>query len=706
MAGHRKAWRSYYRGLTCAACALVALIVSASVGGQIGVDGTLLDYLVEARALLFSSSDALSDSPVAVIALDARSLEEPELAPYPRTLLAPIWATILHGLIEAGAKAVGFDLLFAYSANRFSPDYDRPFLEALGRHRDRVVTARSATTLPAPPILAALRNDEEGLGLAELFPDGDGAYRRIRAGHRTEQGEVVSTLANSLLRRAGAPSMPAEVVLALRHHPERIPTYAVIDVLRCADQAPQALANVFKGKIVLIGGTLPEEDQKISTGRYLPPLRTDSPPVHPCGLRRLAASNPDSPSVPGVFIHAALVEAVVSGHVTKTAPPAVVSPLAALTTVIGAAIGLASSPWVAAAAVLGIAAFLLAAATWLLAGDVWLPMALPLLGLALSPALAYVVRYLVEERARRLVEQEFRSISGLPRWMVDRLAGGETALKLDGEVRTVTVMFADLSGFTRLSCELPPAVLVALEKRFLSMIVAAVEAEGGWVNQFIGDCVMAIWGAPVPNPAHAKDAVRAAMRAAAKSGDMIAEARSRGEVTFTAVKIGLNSGEAVVGKIGTDARASYTAVGETVNIAARLESVPTLYACNIVVGPNTAEFAGDEFLFRELDCIQVKGREMPLAVFEPVAAHAAPANALCNRVRRYAEALSHYRAKRFQEAAALWDELACEERHSVAADTDISRAENPCSKMAERARAMGEHPPLGSWDGVWILTSK
>src|SRR5262249_20885253 len=263
---------------------------------------------------------ATEPSPVAVVALDRRSLDHTELLAYPRALMAPVWATVTTGLFHAGARAVGFDLLFAYSANQFSPNFDSPFLAAIAEQRERVLLARGGPLLPAPACGAALRNEDGALGLAELISDPDGHYRRVQATYDTVDGGSVTSLAGALLARAKALPIPGEVVLAPRRHLERIPTYAVIDVLRCARQAPDSLSLAFAGKIVLVGGAMPEEDRRISSGWLLRPMRTDAPLLHPCGLRRLSASDPDSSSVPGVFLHAAAIEAVMTGRVTVPAP--------------------------------------------------------------------------------------------------------------------------------------------------------------------------------------------------------------------------------------------------------------------------------------------------------------------------------------------------------------------------------------------------
>lgn len=166
--------RRPYQILTCILCGLVAVTIAAIIGRPTMVDGPILDLVVKARELAFPPAGDPEQSPIVVVALDNRSLEDPEIAPYPRTFLALIWASVLNAVFDAGAKVVGFDLLFSYSANRFSPNLDAPFLATIGKHRKKVVLARVAATIPAKPYLAALRNDSGGLGLAELTADADG----------------------------------------------------------------------------------------------------------------------------------------------------------------------------------------------------------------------------------------------------------------------------------------------------------------------------------------------------------------------------------------------------------------------------------------------------------------------------------------------------------------------------------------------------
>jgi adenylate cyclase len=256
-------------------------------------------------------------------------------------------------------------------------------------------------------------------------------------------------------------------------------------------------------------------------------------------------------------------------------------------------------------------------------------------------------------------------------------------------------MFADLSGFTALSGKVGPAELMSVTNTYLAIIVAAVEATGGYVDKFIGDAVMGVWGAPAARSDHATAAARAALAAVGGVMQAKAEADAEGRHGYS-VKIGLNSGRAVVGNVGAERRYNYTAVGETVNVASRLESVPGDYACRIVVGPTTAEAIRDRFVVNELDWVKVKGKEEPLAVYELVAEREGAVAELLEYPKQYNAALELYRAGRFAEAEECW---------RVRVTHPYILGLSPPLVMAERSVFLSTNPPA-QWDGVFVKASK
>ena len=685
--------RRWYKPAVIAALAAATAGLVMATGGRGPGDGFLFDLLVYARSKLLPPPAGRYDSPVAIVAIDQDSLEADELKDRPRALMAPEWARILDGLFAAGVRVVGFDVIFAYSGSQLVPEFDAPMLEALGRHRDRVVLARSESTLPYIAYAAAVggMRDPERLGMAALEPDADGVFRMVHATIPT--GEP--TLAAVVLRRNGL-EMPPVVRLAPTRHLESIPTYAMADVLRCAKSEPEALAKVLRGKIVMVGGTHPDEDRKLSSSRWLPVPREREEPLARCGLRRLPASAPAAMTVPGVAIHAAALEAVVAGKVTITAPPSAIAIVSALAAVDGAWLGLYLTPWLTAAGVIGGGVLFFLLATGALAAGFWIPLSIPLTALVVAPLGAYVVRYLVEERLRRRIAEGFTLFA--PRHLVERLAEDPSALSFGGEERQITVMFADLSGSTELSTRVAPADLVRIVNDHLAMIADAVEETGGYVDKFIGDAVMGLWGAPLAHERHAVAAVRAAILAARAFPGTAVTGSAAARLS---VKIGINSGNAIVGLVGTPRRYNYTAVGEVVNFASRLEGVPPIYGCRVVVGETTGRLVAGEILLREVDRVLVKGAAAPLRIFEPIAERAFATPEQQAGVERYAEALALYRARRFEDAAELWEKLAVEE-----SSLGLTAPANPADAMARRARSFITHPPPDDWDAVTVFTTK
>ena len=677
-----------YSLATVITCLVLSLLIGLLGSRNNSLDGWMYDRALWARAKIFP--DRNTDPRVIVIALDQESLDSPELRAVPRALLAPVWAKVLNGLGLAGVDAVAFDLLFAFSGGQFKAGYDRSFQQALHGHRDKVVLGRTAGSLPAKSILAALRFDPGALGMLELIPGRDGVIREFPLRFDEAGGEGLQSLAARALELSGLAHLPRSVIPAPRHHGEALQAFALVDLLRCIDTAPDALAEIFKGRLVFVGSVLANEDRRLGAGRYLaPPVKSLASVVEDCDLVTRGASKPSSHTVPGVFLHAAVAQAVISGDWVEPLEAWQLALMAAVLGGIGAGLGLCLAPWSAFILALGLAGAVWGGEVLAIEGGLWLPAMMPIAALFLSTVLAYLVRYLVEERRRRGIQHAFDRY--LAPSVVDGLLDNPEGLRLDGSLRDVSIMFADLSGFTALSTRTEPRELVALTNHYLAIIADEVDASGGYVDKFIGDAVMAIWGAPHPGEDHALTAVRTAMSVRVKIAAAGQAAEARGEHSF-GIKIGIHSGQAIVGNVGSARRYNYTAVGETVNIAARLEGLPGVYGCSLMVGPTTGEAVRDDVLLREIDAVAVKGRTEPLTIFEPIADLAAATTAQREMAANFAEALGHYRARNFQHAADLW--LA------------LGPNDGPAQIMAERSKAYISAPPANDWDGVFVMTGK
>ena len=686
--------------VAAAAMALVAGLASGTAMNW--VDGLFYDLSLATHGV----RPGRGGEPVAVIAMDRGSLDLEELAATPRVLFGPFWAKLIDGLAEAEVKAIGFDIIFSYSANRFpalDAQYDRGFYDALARHHDRLVLARSARQPVAAPVEAAVYdidgdagNDEPAaIAFAELNSDSDGVQRRVGPHLRALDGQLLPTFSAALLSRAHAPAMPDPVLLAPAAPLETIPAYRLIDVLRCLDRQPAAVAAAFSGKVVLVGSNLPEEDRKRTPDRFMSQPTTRLAESGECRLGRLGPSHAEGGTTPGVFVHAAAVQSVLTGNLVRPVPLIGRALAAVLASLGGSLLGFAVTPWLAVIGVTALAAACFGLAAVMLGFGLWLPIAVPAAAAIVSMVLAYLVRFLIEERRRHRVQHAFSHY--LAPSIVDRLAESEAELRLGGERREITVMFADLSGFTALSTRLPPEELMALTNTYHAMMVEAVEVTGGYVNQFLGDAVMAIWGAPLGDPDHAASAARAALRIVEKIMQAKAEADALGLPGY-AVKIGINTGPAVVGNVGAPKRYNYTAVGETVNIAARLESVPEDYGCRIVVGPATAAAIVDRFVLCELDWIKVKGKDEAFSVFQLIGERSTAKSAEMRYLEQYGTGLARYRAGDFATAEDIW-------RQQATGSIDGLSRSSPPLIMARRCADLKSAPPA-IWDGVFVKTSK
>lgn len=694
--------RRHSRAIVTILAGLLAAVASLAAGARMNpVDGLLYDLSLTVT----SRRPGKPAEPVAVIALDRDSLASPELAATPRVFLSPFWAKLVNGLSGSGVKAIGFDVIFAYSANRF-PGFDaaqdQGFLAALHQARDRVVLARSAQMAPAFTFVAAVydpaadagKPDPGGVAYIELIPDSDGVQRRMAPNLETADGHALPTMATALLARAGGPAMPREVLLAPQRPLEALPTYRLIDVLRCLDSDPAAIRQTLADKIVLIGTTLPDEDRKRTPDRLMPPWKPAPGETAGCSLPRLGASDWGSRTVPGVFVHAAAIEEVITGNLVSSLPRAGRVAAAALAGTTGAVLGFLMSPFLAVTATVLLAFILFGVAVLALPLGFWFPVAIPAGCGGGGMVLAYLARFVVEERRRRRVQRAFSHY--LAPTIVDRLVESEADLHLGGEQRDVSVMFADLSGFTALSGRVGPATLMEVTNRYLGLIVAAVEETGGYVDKFIGDAVMGVWGAPLADPDHAAHAARAALRSVASVAAAKAEADAAGVPGYS-VKMGLNSGPAVVGNVGAAQRYNYTAIGETVNIAARLEGIPHDYDCPIVIGPATAEAIAERFVVCELDWVRVKGKEEPLTVYELIADKEAASETQLAYPAQYAAALALYRAGDFAKAKTVWQ--------TMTYPCNTTEPSTPPQIMAARCAQLTISPP-DAWDGVFVKTTK
>jgi len=258
----------------------------------------------------------------------------------------------------------------------------------------------------------------------------------------------------------------------------------------------------------------------------------------------------------------------------------------------------------------------LVAVNWLLFStqDIWLDLVPPLVLVLAFFVSALVHNYLGEEREKKRIRGAFSRYVAPA--LVDQIMHDPAMLRLGGEKRVCTVFFSDIAGFTTLSEGLSPEQLVEFLNTYLTEVTDIILAHGGMLDKYEGDAVMAVFGAPILQPDHAERACRAALAVQARLTELRGAWKERGLPQFI-TRIGLNSGEMVVGNMGSRERFDYTVIGDAVNLGSRLEGANKQYGTYLMISEATRELAGaNKFVTRELDMIRVKGKAEPVRVYE------------------------------------------------------------------------------------------
>ncbi len=280
----------------------------------------------------------------------------------------------------------------------------------------------------------------------------------------------------------------------------------------------------------------------------------------------------------------------------------------------------------------------------------------------------------------------------VPKDVVRELLLSGTEAELGGERANLSILFSDIAGFTTVAEALDVDDLVELLGEYLEVMSAAIREQGGTVDKYIGDAIMAFWGAPKQVEDHALQACQAAIAMQARLDELQTRWRERGAPEF-ATRIGINTGDVVVGNMGAPDRLNYTVIGDPVNLAARLESLGKLYGVSILIGEDTAKAICDTMLLRKLDWVTVRGKKQSVAIYELIAS-----NDNANRQAahlHYAEGLSAYRNREFGTAAEEFQRCSEELGGDTASELMIKR----CHEFAE-------DPPPEDWDGTTMMTRK
>lgn len=712
----------------CAGLALVVAMVRLLAPVPLEVlDRKLLDFRYLVRGPVAASSH------VVIVGIDEASLAEIGRWPWPRGRLAQL----IDRLHDAGVSAIGFDIVLdepttsvdraeletalATNPHRTADELRRALHAELDddaqlatalRGAGDVVLAHffefggapaaqlAATPLPemtvmlaggatlaatpalkhatrvrAPiPVLAAAT---AGTGHINFAPDPDGSYRRVPIGIRAGD-RLVPSLGLELLRvylgegAARATITPAGVTGArIGDHEVPVdgagqlwldflgPPGTIPQVSAAAVLAGRVPAEALAGRIALVGFTAMGFDE---------------------------VPTPFAAVSPGVELQATALDNVLEGRALRRPwwlVPLEAAAVVALGVLVGAALRWLPGAWGGIGAAVLALAYLVVTQTLFTAAGLALGGIYAAAGVILAAIGGAVYRSVVEEGEKRKIRDAFQHYVNPE--IAELIAEEPDRLRLGGERRPITVLFSDIRGFTGMAEHLSPETLGELLNHYLEAMTDVVFTHGGLLDKYIGDAVMAFWGAPADTPDHAMRCCEAAldMRAALERLNLSWHAAGLPQIQ---IRIGINSGDAIVGNFGSSRRFSYTAVGDDVNLASRLEQLNKGYGTGVLISAWTRRAIGDEFVCREIDHTLVKGRAQGVTVYELLCRRRDdPGGHIAARAAAYDEALDACRREAWAEAQSRLEALAAADPDDGVVALQLARSREGRPAARERS---------------------
>ena len=693
-----------------------------------------------------------TDDRIVILDIDEKSLKEDGRWPWGRDKMAALMDQLFD---HYGVTVVGFDVVFAEKDNssglkvlqdlgqnqfkdmaqfqsvlaRIKPhlEYDRQFADKI-RQRNVVLgyyfsnsergSAKSISGVLPEPVFPAgtfkgrpisfMRWDSYGANLPELqasavtaghfnpVVDFDGVVRRVPMIVEYD-GAYYESLSLAVVRAAlGMPKLSpgyatgkdknygglewltletsqgnlripvdAEVSALVPYRGERgtFPYISVSDVLH--GRTP---LNDLQHKIVLVGTSAP-------------------------GLMDMR-STPVGEVYPGVEVHANMISGILNQDV-KQSPPYVLGANVVILLVIGltlvALLPLLSPIYGTLLSGGMLLADVLANGMLWEYGNMALPLAGGLLMILALFALNMTYGYFTTERTKRQITSLFGQY--VPSEVVDEMSKNPEQVSMEGESREMTILFSDVRGFTTISEGLDPRELSLLMNEFLTPLSQVVYSHRGTIDKYMGDCIMAFWGAPLPDAKHAYHAVLSGLEMQRTLSALQPHFKERGWPPIR-IGVGINSGRVSVGNMGSEVRVAYTVMGDAVNLASRLEGITKEYGAGVLVGEVTKDEA-PEFVYRELDLVRVKGKDKPVAIFEPLGLTGEVDQAVLEEAKLFHQALRMYRKQE-------WDKVELQLFNLL----KLAPQSKLYEVYTERVNYYRNNPPGENWDGVFVFKTK
>lgn len=700
-------------------------------------------FIYDQRVQLHLTNDIQVTTPVIIIDIDEVSLQHEGRWPWSRVKIAEL----VQKLNQAGAAVIGFDILFSEAERNpiqeVLVDLDKPLnfrqqLNALQDYYDRdndlaKVLEHSAVVLgylfnvhypltkgllPAPvhvneihPVqvnqlvlpsvlgyaapLEILSQAAGSGGFFNLLPDADGVVRRAALLTRYED-QLYPSLALEMLRQFKSLNS-ITLKTSMSAGQQHLDSIYLDDYLAFPTDSQGQLLIPFRGP----AGTFP----------YIPAWQVLADEVDPAliqgalvlvstsasGLFDLRATPVSSVTsdYPDVEIHANLLAAMLDNKfLHQPSWTATVNLTVVLTTGLILALAL---PWLTSVLQILVSLMVvlvtvsLTSWMWLFEGKV-LDLAGPLLLIFLLTLFNFMWAFVYKSMTHQRLADMFGQY--VPPQLVEEMSRHPGAFSFEGESRELSVLFSDIRGFTSLSENLAADQLKLLLNRYFNPITRVIFDNRGTVDKYIGDLVMAFWGAPVKDSDHAVNSINAALQMLKVTENISKVFVSEG-LPAISVGIGINSGLMNVGDMGSKYRRAYTVLGDAVNLASRLEEATKYYGVTLIVGERTHELALEHFVWRELDLVKVKGKDCPVHVYQPLCPIEELTAELAAELALLDQALQAFRQQNFVQANKLFTQLQLAHPNTY----------QYCQYL-RRLKQLQQEPPAADWDGSWTRTAK
>ena len=631
------------------------------------------DDRMNRTASYFSPSDE-----IVLVLVDQKSLnyaasERGWTWPWPREA----YAEIVDFFSGGGAKSVAFDMLFTEPSSYGDAD-DKKFADASKESGIVIQTVffdRGQRIFPIDEIASSAKL----IGNVNSLPDSDGTIRRVRLFYSWKNYKIPTLgIASYFVGGDEDEALPEELNLRFTKSIDDYLPYSAGDILK-------AQADIRAGRESELQ---PEdfEDMYVFFGLYAP------------GLFDICQT-PVSASYPGVGIHITLLDNILSGNrILKTG--FLINALIILICIILAGLpeifsekikSRTASISINAVSFLVFVALYLFIAYYLFRLGIAIPAASVLAGMVLSFVASLAVSYMVEGKQRRYLKNAFKQY--LSPAVIEQLIADPSQLKLGGERKEISIFFSDLQGFTSISESLSPESLTELLNDYLSDMSKIILDSGGTIDKYEGDAIIAFWNAPARVEHHARSALEAAWACQKKLEESRADFEKRAQGRPFKMRIGLNTGFAIVGNMGSVSRFDYTMLGDSVNLAARLEGLNKQFGSYTMcaeAAKKQAEESGTILKFRELARAAVVGKSEPVVVYEVM--DEKTYNEKKSLLDSFDRGLKEFYAGNFKEALNIF--------------TQSEEADPPSKHYAEKCKTLISQKPEGEWLGIWKADTK